>query len=109
MASRKKKLFLIFGAFFVGVVVSVGIAAALLLPGYLKDRIVAEAQKRGIQLEPGAVSFGFGWAKVSDARFRLLGVQGLVGTAKQLEVGLDFLEPKSVLATDVSIDPAGSA
>ncbi|HMR07100.1 MAG TPA: hypothetical protein PKA88_15055, partial [Polyangiaceae bacterium] len=109
MASRKKKLFLIFGAFFVGVVVSVGIAAALLLPGYLKDRIVAEAQKRGIQLEPGAVSFGFGWAKVSDARFRLLGVQGLVGTAKQLEVGLDFLEPKSVLATDVSIDTAGSA
>ncbi len=109
MASRKKKLFLIFGAFFVGAVVSVGVAAALLLPGYLKDRIVAEAEKRGIQLEPGAVSFGFGRATVSDARFRLVGVQGLVGTAKQLEVGLDFLEPKSVLATDVNIDTAGSA
>ena len=109
MASGRKRLILILGAFVVGAIVAVGAAAMLLLPGYLRDRIVAEAKERGVELEPGKVSFGFGRATVSDARFRLMGVQGLVGSAKTLEVGLDFLEPKSVLATDVNIETAGSA
>jgi hypothetical protein len=109
MASGRKKLVVILTAFAAGAIVAAGAAAMLLLPDYLRDRIVAEADERGIQLEPGAVQVGFGWATLSDVRFRLKGVQGLVGSAKQLEVSLDFLEPKSVLATDVNVDTVGSA
>ncbi|MEZ4219378.1 MAG: hypothetical protein R3B13_00525 [Polyangiaceae bacterium] len=109
MAGGRRKVVLIGLAFVVGALIAAGVAGWLTLPGYLKKRIVAEADARGIQLEPGAIQVGFGWATVSDARFRLKGVQGLVGSAKSIEVRLNWLEPKGVLATDVTLDTAGSA
>ena len=42
---------------------------------------------------PGDVAFGFGWVRVDDAKFRLIGVQGLRGSAYTIELELDWLEP----------------
>jgi hypothetical protein len=94
------------GAFVLGIVV-LGIAAALLIPPYVRSRVISEARLRGVELVPGDVAFGFGWVRVDDAKFRLIGVQGLRGSAYTIELELDWLDPLRAEAKKVEIEIEG--
>jgi ADP-dependent NAD(P)H-hydrate dehydratase / NAD(P)H-hydrate epimerase len=94
------------GAVVLGIVV-IGIAAALLIPRYVKSRVISEARLRGVEMVPGDVAFGFGWVRVDDAKFRLIGVQGIRGSAYTIELELDWLDPLGATAKRVEIEIEG--
>ena len=94
------------GALALGIVV-LGVAAALLIPPYVKSRVISEARLRGVELVPGNVAFGFGWVRVDDAKFRLIGVQGVRGSAYTIDLELDWLTPLRAEAKRVEIEVEG--
>lgn len=105
----RRRLLLGIAAFLIGVAVAAIVGAFVLFPPWMRDRIVEEAKQRGVTLQVGEVTLGFGRATVKDAKFRLIGVQGLVGSAEVLDVRLDFLTIKGVEASGVKLETAGSA
>jgi ADP-dependent NAD(P)H-hydrate dehydratase / NAD(P)H-hydrate epimerase len=105
-SSARLLIKLALGAMALGII-AVGIAAALLIPPYVKSRVISEARLRGVELVPGDVAFGFGWVRVDDAKFRLIGVQGIGGSAYTIELDLDWLDPLGAKARRVEIEIVG--
>ncbi|HVU04228.1 MAG TPA: hypothetical protein VHE30_20865 [Polyangiaceae bacterium] len=85
------------------------VAAYVLMGPAIRDRVVQEAKKRGVELAFSDVDFWWWTASLHAVRFRLAGVPGIEGTAKDIDVSLSNFEPKSFEGTDVALTVTGSA
>lgn len=85
------------------------IVLLFLLKPMIRDRIVEEARRRGVDLTPGDVSVWFGTASLSNSRFQLLNVRGISGHVDALDVMLSGFDPKRLAAEGVQLDVVGSA
>lgn len=86
------------------------VTALLLLPGFIRDRVIEEARRRGIIIEKlEDVDVWFGSASFRGMSFRFEGVTGFSGTAEQVDVLLSGWDPSRVDAEGVDVRIAGSA
>lgn len=85
------------------------VTAFFLLGPMLRSRIVEQARALGVELAFDGVSFWWTSATLDGARFRLVGVPGLSGQVKDLDVSLASFEPVRLDGTDVRLDVVGSA
>lgn len=88
-------------------VIALAIFAAIYLPRYVRTRVIAEADARGVQLEPGPISFRWGLVRVTDSKLTLPGVQSLEAKVRTLRVTLDGLEPKDISVEGVDVEVTG--
>ena len=94
-------------------VVVLGLAAIvvgllLYLPGYIRQRVVAEAEARGIALEPGEISFGWQWLQLSGAQVKLIGAPSFEAKLGLLDFQLTDWKPTLIEASDVQVGVSGS-
>lgn len=85
------------------------VAVVVLLPPFVTRLAIREARERGVELVPGEVEFGLGWILVRDAKFSLIGVRGIQGRARRVDVELDGFDARRVEARGVTVDVVGSA
>jgi hypothetical protein len=80
------------------------------LPGYIEKRVVAEAAARGIELDPGDVSFDWRgrWVQLSNADAKLIGAPGFEAKIGLVDVELESFEPTNVTLSKVDVGVSGS-
>jgi hypothetical protein len=96
-----------------GLLLFLGIALAivwiLVLPWYVRKRIIEEAATRGVELQLGDVSLGLSSATVSGVTARATKVPGVTLTAGRVDVALHRFQPEAVTIANASIDIDGKA
>lgn len=75
------------------VLVGIGALALLIVPRWVEARVLAEARERGVELVPGAISYGIGWVRIEDARLSLREVAKLSMRVEQIDIALSGLSP----------------
>jgi hypothetical protein len=87
--------------------------AAAVLGAYLaagplvRSLVLEEATALGVTLDPGTLSFGWGWVRLDRARFTLEGTGVLTGEAERVTITLDRLTPLDIKATGVTLGLVG--
>lgn len=104
--SVKKILLVLFALFVLGVLGIIALVA-ILVPRFVEDEVVAQAEARGIALVPGDISFGWGWLQIADAKLSLIGVRGLNATVGIVDVELDRMVPLRFTANQVKLEATG--
>ncbi|MBW2526786.1 MAG: hypothetical protein JRI23_21565 [Deltaproteobacteria bacterium] len=105
---RKRRLrarFVIVGALLLGAAVYVLLNAQR----WIHDKAIAEARRRGIELDLGSVDLDWDRVKLRHFRFSLVGVPGVKGSVELLQIDLDDLEPTRIGARGVRLEVEGSA
>lgn len=85
------------------------IAAPFVIGPLVRERIVEEARLRGVEMTFSDVSFYWWSVSLEDVRFRLIGIPGIDGLAKSVDVTISNWEPRRISATDVRLDVVGGA
>jgi hypothetical protein len=88
--------------------VAIVVAVQVYLPRYVEERVVAEAKARGIDLEPGEISFGWQWVQLAGARAKLIGAPSFEAKVGLLDFQLNDWQPGVVQASDVHVGVSGS-
>jgi hypothetical protein len=101
-------------ALLIGAVAVIGLVVGLLvvwlsLDGWVSRYVTDAARERGISVEGGQVEYGIGWVRLRGPRFSLIGVRGVQGSARSVEVRLVGLDPTSIDAEGVTLEVEGSA
>jgi ADP-dependent NAD(P)H-hydrate dehydratase / NAD(P)H-hydrate epimerase len=92
------------------VLVVLAVGALFLLAKPMARRIATEqARAHGIDLAFENISFGFGWAKVENATFSLVGFPRIHGTIRQIDVTLSGLTPTEIRSLGMDVEAEGSA
>ncbi|HEY8943650.1 MAG TPA: hypothetical protein VIM73_05280, partial [Polyangiaceae bacterium] len=104
----KKILLLVFGSV-AGGLLALGVAAAVLVPRWVEERVLAEARRRGVELVPGDISFGLRWVQVTNASATLIGVPGLKLTADAIHADLSDYRPVRLTLARVHVEATGDA
>jgi hypothetical protein len=104
---RSHGLLIALGIVILGVVAIV-VGLLVYLPSYIRTRVVAEAEARGIALEPGEISFGWQWLQLSDSTVKLIGAPSFEAKLKLLDFQLQDWQPRMIEATDVQVGVSGS-
>jgi hypothetical protein len=102
----KKVMLLLVGLFAFGLV-ALGVLAAILIPRFVEGSVIEAAEQRGVLLDPGEVTFGWGWVQLSKAKAALIGVKGLSAEIAIVDVELDRLEPKRFTLNGVELTAVG--
>jgi hypothetical protein len=89
-------------------VVAILVALKLFLPGYIEERVVAEAKARGIELQPGKIGFGWQWVQLEGATAKLIGAPSFEAKMGLVDVQLRDFEPTLVEASNVQVGVSGS-
>src|SRR5690606_19051324 len=109
---QRRRLFLILGLSFAGLVVVLGVISAIVVVKVvipkLRARVVSEALARGIELGFDDVEVSWNHLSVDNARFRLVGVRGLAGRVKRIDVTTTGLEPTAIHLEDLHLELLGS-
>jgi len=93
---------------FVGfLLVAAALAATLVLPWYVKKRIVEDAQARGVTLQLDQVSLGWGKAQAGKVTATFPSMPQIRLEAAQLVVTLDGLSPHEVDFVGATVDVTG--
>ncbi|HEU5076203.1 MAG TPA: hypothetical protein VFU02_18550 [Polyangiaceae bacterium] len=111
MKERKRWLpivALVLGGLFVLLGVGAVLVAVFVIRPMLRERVVAEAQKRGIELGFDEVEVSWSHLSVSAARFRLIGVKGVAGTVKRIDITTSSFEPTGIALEELHLDVLGS-
>ena len=77
---------LVLGGLFVLLAIGAVIVALFVVRPMLRERVIEEAQKRGIELGFDEVEVSWSHVSVFGARFRLIGVKGVAGTVKRIDI-----------------------
>lgn len=97
----------------IGVLLSLAVIAAavwfLVVPWYVRKRLVEEAQARGVELSFGNLSIGFSSATISGVTATAPKVPGVTVTAGRIDVALARFEPTSIAIQNASADIDGKA
>lgn len=108
MAVRRGVVVLGVVAIAAGVLTGGALALRAGLEPALRSRIVAEARARGIVIDFDEAVLWPGHARLDGVRFSLVGVPGLSGTARSMDVQLTGLTPVSVDAEHVVVSVVGA-
>ncbi|HEX3775936.1 MAG TPA: hypothetical protein VHV51_15800 [Polyangiaceae bacterium] len=103
-----KRWLLLLGLLFVLLLGAAGGVIWLVLPGYVRDRVLATAKAEGVTLEPKEIDFGWGWVELTQTRVTLDGVRSLTLQVERIDVDLDGLLPTSIQLTNVEGQLLGS-
>lgn len=104
---RRRRLRAALAALFIAALAALAAGLVLLLPGMVRERVIAEARARGVTLDPGAIDLAVGEIRLRGARFSLLGVRGLSGTISRATIELRGLEPRWIAAEGVDVSVVG--
>ena len=104
----KKVVAILFGLFVLGAL-GVGIAVFVFLPKYVRAQIIEQAKRRGVELEPGEVSFGIGWVQVKDSNLSLVGLPSVRAKVGIIDVELARFTPQRFKLSDVKVEARTSA
>jgi hypothetical protein len=106
--SLKKVLLVLFALFTVGAI-GIAVLLAIFVPRFVEQEVIAQAEARGLTLDPGDISFGWGWLQLANAKVSLIGVRGLSLTCAIVDVELDGLTPQRVTVNQVKAEAVGDA
>jgi hypothetical protein len=84
------------------------LAAYVLLPPYIEERIIAEARKQGFELKLGGVSLWFGSVSLEDVGVSLDKVPELRARIARVDLSLDGFTPMRAAADAVTVDIRGT-
>lgn len=104
---RSHGLLVALGVVVVGVLAIV-VGLLLVLPTYIRRHVVAEAEARGIALDPGEIGFGWQWLQLSGATVKLIGVPSFEAKVGLLDFQFQDGKPVMVEANDVQAGVSGS-
>ncbi|HYJ10649.1 MAG TPA: hypothetical protein VEX18_16615 [Polyangiaceae bacterium] len=104
---RRNGLLIALGVVVLGAVAII-VGLLLYLPGYIRQRVVAEAEARGIALEPGEISFGWQWLQLSGATVKLIGAPSFEAKVGLLDFQLADWKPTLIEASNVQAGVSGS-
>ena len=94
-----------------GFLLLIGLAAAVLwvmVPRLIEREVVSRARDQGIELELGALDFGWEWARITQSKARLIDVQGLTLRIDTLDVDLDGFDLKGLAFNGLAVEADGS-
>jgi hypothetical protein len=74
----------------------------------IKERVVSEARARGIELGFDELEVSLGHLSIENARFRLIGVRGLAGTAQRIDITVTNFEPTGLHLEQLHLELLGS-
>jgi hypothetical protein len=103
-----KRLLLVFAGLLLVGLVAVAIALFVLVPAYVEREVKRRAAEQGVELEIGALTFGWEWVKLRDTRARLSGVSTLALHFDTLDIALDGSSLKSLRTEGVDAKAVGS-
>jgi hypothetical protein len=86
---KRWRALVLLGAALALVSVLLGVVALVLVPRYITREAIRRAREHGIELELGTLDYGWRWAAISNAKARLVGVNGVLLRIDQLVVDLD--------------------
>ena len=104
---RKRRWPYVLG-FFLSLVVAAALAVVLLGPGYVRGRILEEAQARGVILAFGDMDLSLSLIRLHDARIGLSGVRDFEAAAGWIEVEIADDAPRSIVAGKLAISMTGT-
>ncbi|HVW27640.1 MAG TPA: hypothetical protein VHC69_19880 [Polyangiaceae bacterium] len=94
----------------VSVLLGGGAIAALFVAGPLmRGQIIDRARALGVEMTFDGMNFWWFNASLEGVRFKLIGVPGIDGQARTIDVSLADFEPRSIEATETHVDVVGSA
>lgn len=111
MKERKRWLplaALVLGGLFVLLGVGAIVIALFVVRPMLRERVIEEAQKRGIELGFDDVEVSWSHLSVYGARFRLIGVSGVAGTVKRIDITTASFEPTGIALDELHLEVLGS-
>jgi ADP-dependent NAD(P)H-hydrate dehydratase / NAD(P)H-hydrate epimerase len=87
-----------------------GTAVALLvvLPKFVEGRVLSTAAADGVTLEPKAITFGWGWVRLTQVKVTLYRVRSVTIQVGRIDVALAELTPTSIQLTNVEGQVLGS-
>jgi hypothetical protein len=92
------------------VVLGVTAIAALFAVGPLmRGKVIDRARELGVEMTFDGLNFWWFNASLEGVRFKLIGVPGIDGQARTIDVSLANFEPRSIEASETHIDVVGSA
>jgi hypothetical protein len=87
-----------------------GAIAALLVVGPLmRGKVIDQARELGVEMTFDSLNFWWFNASLEGVRFKLVGVAGIDGQARTIDVSLANFEPKLIEASETHVDVVGSA
>lgn len=86
---KRWRALVLFGAALALFAVLLGAVALVLVPRYITREAVRRAREHGVELELGTLDYGWQWASISNAKARLVGVNGVLLRIDALVVDLD--------------------
>src|SRR5262249_41707675 len=85
------------------------ILAMLLVPPLMRGKVVDRARELGVELTFEGLSFWWFTASLEGVRWKLVGVPGIDGQARTIDVSLANFEPRRIEATETHLDVVRSA
>jgi ADP-dependent NAD(P)H-hydrate dehydratase / NAD(P)H-hydrate epimerase len=87
-----------------------GTALGLLvvLPKFVERRVLSTAAAEGVTLEPKAITFGWGWVRLTQVKMALDRVRSVTIQVGRIDVALEGLTPRSIQLTNVEGQVLGS-
>lgn len=99
---------LVLGGLFVLLAIGAVIVALFVVRPMLRERVIEEAQKRGIELGFDEVEVSWSHVSVFGARFRMIGVKGVAGTVKRIDITTSSFEPTGIALEGLHLEVLGS-
>lgn len=103
-----KRWLVLVGVVFALLLGGAGVALLVILPKYVESKVVSTAHEQGVELEPGEISFGWGWVQVDSSKVQLDRVRSIQAQLGRMAVTLDGLTPLAIDLTNVDVLVTGS-
>lgn len=105
---KRWRALVLLGAALALVAVLLGAVALVLVPRYITREAIRRAREHGIELELGTLDYGWEWASISNAKARLVGVNGVLLRIDQLVVDLDGMNVTRLDFAGLGVEADGS-
>ena len=87
----------------------VSIAALFVVGPLMRGKVIDQARELGVEMTFDGMNFWWFNASLEGVRFKLIGVPGIDGQARTIDVSLAHFEPRAIEASEMHIDVVGSA
>jgi ADP-dependent NAD(P)H-hydrate dehydratase / NAD(P)H-hydrate epimerase len=104
----RKRWLLLLGLAALLVLGGAGITLTVLLPSWVRAKVLSTAQAEGVTLEPRDIAFGWGWVQITQTKATLDHVRSVAIQVGRIDVALDGLTPTSIELSNVDGQVLGS-
>ena len=108
---RKSRLALILALLFAALAIlalTTALIVVFVVVPKIKERVLMEARANGIELGFDDLELGLSHVSIQNARFRLIGVRGLVGSANRIDVTTKDFKPTGLHLEQLHLEMLGS-